>query len=223
MTDPREFWKIAGTFPPDKEAVYPDHVIAQEFAQNVGKTVLEYGCGGGSDTLSYLRRGCSVYFADIVRDNVVMTHRRVAEGGYLGKAKAVMLTRSDGLDAIPSGTVDVVSAHGVLHHVEDQETLERILLQFHRVLRPSGKLYVMLYTEMLWEKYKGARDKLLAKNPALNIFQAFGQLTDGEGCPFATFYSEEDGRRLLSEHGFVWSSSCVYNNDDFRTFRVVRS
>lgn len=219
IKDPKEFWEIAQTFPDDKEMVYPDHVIAQEFAQNVGKTVLEYGCGGGSDTISYLRRGCSVYFADIVRSNVMATHKRALEAGYAGKAKGMLLIHSAAFPQIPSGTIDVVNAHGVLHHIEDHETVLAVLRQFHRVLRPNGKLYVMLYTQELWTKYETARAKLEMKG--LLPGAAFGQLTDGEGCPFATAYDEGDGTALLGEGGFDVVSMFIYNGVDFRTFRAV--
>lgn len=220
VKDPKEFWEIAQTFPDNKEAVYPDHVVAQEFALNVGKTVLEYGCGGGSDTLSYLRRGCSIYFADIVRGNVLATARAVTAAGYGGKqAKPLHLAHSSALNGIPSGHLDVVSAHGVLHHIAEYHIVLDVLAEFHRVLRPTGRLYVMLYTKELWEKYQLQIDKLMVKG--LTAAQAFGQLTDGEGCPHAIAYDSEDGKQLLSTAGFNVVSEFIYNGGDFRTFRAV--
>ena len=69
----KKFWVSASTFPGDKEAVYPEHGIVQEFDKHTGKLVYEYGCGGGSDVMSYLRRGNKVYATDIVPDNIYLT------------------------------------------------------------------------------------------------------------------------------------------------------
>src|SRR4030067_2872760 len=81
VLDPREFWKKAASYPESKEDYYPEHAAVQEFNQYTGKRVLEYGCGGGSDALSYLRRGNTVAYLDIVPSNVIVTSPRIEAAG----------------------------------------------------------------------------------------------------------------------------------------------
>lgn len=245
MIDPKvtEFWQIAQTFPPNKEEVYPEHAMAQQFdTEHVrGKTVLEYGCGGGSDTISYLKRGCRVLFADVVHSNVIATSERVRAFGNEQRAQAPATSRdvdaglidlrakrsflqaSDDLGRITDETFDVVSAHGVLHHIEDLSLLDRVLIEFRRVLKPTGRLYVMLYTRVLYDRYAEQVQELRAKDPSIHSWQeALGHFTDGPGCPWATYYDVEEGYELFRRNGFEVSSTFVYNNGDFRTFRCVK-
>ena len=210
MIDPREFWKIASTFPANKEDVYPDHAEAQEFIQrHVGERVLEYGCGGGSDAMSYLRRGCEVVYADIVPENVFKATQRIAALRLSEKATGCLLLSSDVLH-FPDGYFDIVNAHGVLHHIEDPLP---VLKAFHRVLRPGGLLYVMLYTEHLFAVYTNDSQP---QNPS------FGAYTDGEGC-YARSYIETEGRALLAAAGFSVDRVFLYNKNHFRTFRATRA
>jgi 2-polyprenyl-3-methyl-5-hydroxy-6-metoxy-1,4-benzoquinol methylase len=214
----REAWSRAAGFPVDKERVYSDHAAAQEFELAKGKTVLEYGCGGGSDTLSYLRRGAMVYFADIVHSNVEVTDLRVTSEGFAQFAMPVALNASATIP-LPSSMFDIVSSHGVLHHIVDPLP---VLKEFLRLLKPEGKLYVMLYTPSLEERC-GTKIAGLVLSQRISKEEAFAWCTDGDGAPYARSYSTEEGVGLLQQAGFRVVSSLVYNSGDFRTFRAVKS
>lgn len=217
----REFWVCARHYPANKEdpAVYGvAHTETQEFDRHAGKTVLEYGCGGGADALSYLRRGCDVTFCDIVPANVMTTATRVAAQGAADppdgrRATATLLTTSAPLP-FPDEAFDVVNAHGVLHHILDPIS---VVDEFFRVLRPGGWCYVMLYTESLAARCEPVVAGLMTTG--LSREQAFGAVTDGSGCPHARPYTDEEGRRLLERSGFAVDRVMVYNDGDFRTFR----
>lgn len=216
--DPRAFWTVAGGFPTNKEEVYPEHAEAQRFDQHKGKIVLEYGCGGGSDTLSYLRRGCSVIYADIVSANVLKTQRLVRESGFMGKAKPTVLKESARI-ALPDEFVDVANAHGVIHHISDLDVRVATLREICRVLKPGGWFYVMLYTDELWARFADEITNLVDKH-GITPEEAFGWCTDGRPCPYATSYDKERGAVLLKAGGFEVESTFVYNHSDFRTFRA---
>lgn len=212
----RDFWKVAAGFPVDKENVYPEHGKAQEFDAIVNTSVLEYGCGGGSDTLSFLRRGNNVYFADIVPGNVAITQNRAAEAGYSSKARGILLTASDTIP-LKDASVGVVSSHGVIHHIPSPSS---VLIELHRVLKPRGMIYIMLYTEKLRRDLDDEVQRWRAKG--LSETEAFGHATDGDGCPYSRYYTDAEGRDLLTNCGFTVTSTFEYVNGQFRTFRGVK-
>lgn len=212
-----EFWKIASGFPPDKETIYPDHAVAQEFDKTTKQFVLEYGCGGGSDTMSYLRRNNTVWFADIVPGNVKTTALRVREAGMISRAMPIFLADSAPI-ALGDSSMDVISSHGVIHHIEKPL---RVLHEFHRILRPTGLIYIMLYTEKLFADHAATISRLVEEN-GLTSEVAFGWATDGEGCPYAKAYTEQEGRMLLAEAGFEVDRVFDYISGQFRTFRAKK-
>lgn len=217
LTREKEFWQVASTFPPDKEIVYPAHRQAQEFDKWEQATVLEYGCGGGADACSYLRRGCTVWATDIVAANVEMTTARARAAQLDGQLNAILLADSTVLP-IEAASVDVASSHGVLHHIRDPRP---VLREIRRVLKPAGRLYVMLYTEKLFDDLK-EQTRTFAVNNKISWQEAFGWATDGPGCPWAVPYTEGQGRLLLKETGFSVTSTFDYNNGQFRTFRAIK-
>jgi SAM-dependent methyltransferase len=114
---------------------------------------------------------------------------------------------------LPDGMFDVVSSHGVLHHIEDPVP---VVSEFFRLLKPGGEVYVMLYTERLWEEHQPRLSRLAESG--LTPFQAFGWCTDGDGCPYARAYTENEGRALLEAAGFQVWRVFEYFDGRFRTF-----
>ncbi len=209
-----EHWKCAQQFPKSKESVYPEHTEAQEFDRWHDADVLEYGCGGGSDTISYLRRGNRVRFVDVVASNVECSRQRVAAAELSAGAEGVVLGSSDDFSAFADAMFDVVSSHGVLHHIS---TPLPVLQQMRRVIRPSGSLYVMLYTEHLYERCRTGIEGLIAGG--MTGPEAFCYMTDGGAC-YARPYTEAEARELLSTAGFETTSLLEWNARDFRTYRA---
>jgi SAM-dependent methyltransferase len=214
----QRFWTCAGGFPPNKEEVYPEHAIAQEFNRfGRGTEVLEYGCGGGSDAMSYLRRGCRVYAADIVQDNLTVTRDRARAAGL---SEALCLVHLGQSDAIPlaDDSVDVASAHGVLHHIQSP-IVERTVKEIYRVLKPGGTFYSMLYTPALELHHAERIAQLRAQHPGLTHEEAFGWATDGQGCPFAEAYDHMKATATFELCGFRYESVFCFHNDFFATYR----
>lgn len=242
----RKFWKIAAGFPPDKEEVYKEHGTAQEFdrwgevAQAARDqdtitpfTVLEYGCGGGSDTLSYLRRGCRVVAVDINPSNVATTSTRVreADGGRYNERYAVWLLEHSAKIQPIGGLIgevdnglrppfDLASSHGVLHHIP-QPLVAEVVKGIYDVLKPGAMFYAMLYTQHLLTTFAVEIDTLQRRHN-IGEEEAFGWCTDGEGCPWAEAYSIGDGERLFGAAGFKVVSTFDYADGNFRTFRCQK-
>jgi len=106
-----------------------------------GKRVLEIGLGQGADSELLIRRGAVWSGLDLTNESVSRVRRR-------------MLLRKLPYDGLRVGSVlripyesssfDLVYSHGVLHHVPD---IQRAQAEIRRVLRPDGRLVVMLYAK----------------------------------------------------------------------------
>lgn len=218
LEDAKRVWRMAGAFPPDKEIVYPEHGVVQEFDLHHGEDVLEYGCGGGSDAMSWGRRGNRVTATDIVVQNLDITKarweqawlRRLIPGGEL---RTVLLAGSHPLP-FPANSFGVVSSHGVVHHIPDAD---RVVEEFARVLRPGGLCYVMLYTEELAKQHAERTADFVAGGATPG--EAFGHCTDGPGA-WACWYTEEEGRDLLTGAGLVVEAATAWQGGIFRTFKA---
>lgn len=215
LADDRAFWKVALTFPPDKESVYPTHAAAHCFDEQAANgAVLEYGCGGGSDTVSLARRGARVFFVDIVPENVEATHQRLLSLGLPGTGNVLATSAAI---PFPNGVFDSVNCHGVLHHIVDEELA--VAKEFRRVLRSGGKAYVMLYTEFLFERCR-KQVEALVQQQGWDVRKAFSYCTDGGGM--ADYFTEESGRALFEDAALYMVSSTLYNENDFRVFIVQK-
>lgn len=192
-------WKVAGGFPADKETVYPAHKQYQEFDAHHGKHVYEYGCGGGSDVMSYLRRGNHVTASDIVPYNLEITKQRIIEAGLpISMVGLVLLENSYPLP-FEDDVFDVVSSHGVLHHIIN---VKPVVAELFRVTKPGGLLYNMIYTEFLWERHKPIIDRLVLER-GIDKYEAFAWCTDGEGTPYARPYTSDEWCLVLEEAGWT--------------------
>jgi ubiquinone/menaquinone biosynthesis C-methylase UbiE len=103
-----------------------------------GKSVLNIGTGAGTEALLLSYSGANCIAMDITSQAAAAGESLIRKIG--GKGLGVQA------DArfIPLGdsTVDVVYSSGVLHHSPD---MARSIAEIHRVLKPGGKAYIMLY------------------------------------------------------------------------------
>lgn len=220
----RKVWERASDFPADKEAVYPEHAQIEEFDRHAGKNVLEYGCGGGSDALSYWKRGCDVTFVDIVPRNLAMTVARFAVAPKLRedqKCTGLLLEDSAPIP-VEYRSFDVVHCHGVLHHIMDPAP---VVQEFAKVLKPGGLAYVMLYTETLFQLHAPQIVRLMNQT-GLSVWEAFGWSTDGEDIPYAKAYEKASALMLFMENGFTCDpvqDIASYQGDIFRRYRLTKA
>jgi SAM-dependent methyltransferase len=209
-------WSRASTFPLNKEEVYKEHGIAQEFDTYHDKHILEFGCGAGSDTLSYLRRGNTVDACDIVPANVQATKRNVMLSGFT--ANVHLLENSVPLP-FKDNTFHVVSSHGVVHHIKEPIP---VVQEFYRVCKPGGYCYMMLYTEDLWKHFESTVNELV-DTEGITWQEAFCWCTDSKGAPYAIPYTLTEGITLGVGAGFTYVSDLLWLNRLFRTFKFIKN
>jgi arsenite methyltransferase len=110
----------------DQAGLKPDDVL------------LDVGCGDGLIAFGALEQGVRrAIFSDISQDLLDQCEHLAEQGGVLDRCRFV---RADADDlSIGDESVDVVTTRSVLIYVEDKQ---RAFGEFHRVLRPGGRLSV---------------------------------------------------------------------------------
>jgi ubiquinone/menaquinone biosynthesis C-methylase UbiE len=104
-----------------------------------GNRVLEIGLGQGADGEQIIRRGGVYTGADLTEESVKRTRMRFSLRGLafddVRQASALKLPFAD-------NSFDIVYSYGVLHHIPD---IKKAAGEIARVLKPDGRLIVMLY------------------------------------------------------------------------------
>lgn len=157
-----------------------------------GLKVLDIGCGNGYVLYQYARHGAEVTGVDLTRTAVELSRKRFALGGLFGDFVEV-----DGNKLpFPDGHFDIVCSMGVLHHISDPRPMVE---EIFRVLKPGGRLIVMLYYRYSWKNLILIRMRRVfdpqfrgkTQQEALNV-------NDGDACPLALVYSRREAAALFS-------------------------
>lgn len=102
------------------------------------RDVLEIGCGSGVHARLLAEAGARLTAVDLTAEAVAMTRRRLelhGLGATVLEADAEQLPFAD-------ASFDFVWSWGVIHHSQDTE---RVVAEIARVLRPGGRLALMVY------------------------------------------------------------------------------
>lgn len=121
------------------------HRVAQ-FESARTTSVLEIGVGLGTDHVQFARAGAQVHGVDLTERGIALVRRRLELEGLasdLHVADAEQLPFAD-------ASFDYVYSWGVLHHTPDTR---RAVAEAIRVLRPGGRICVMLYSRHAWVSY----------------------------------------------------------------------
>ncbi|HWP27381.1 MAG TPA: class I SAM-dependent methyltransferase [Xanthobacteraceae bacterium] len=162
------------------------------YTKSKGLRVLDVGCGNGYVLVQYAKHGAEVYGVDLTEKAIWLTRRRFQLAGLKGDFR---LTDGDNLP-YSNAMFDIACSMGVLHHVEDPLPM---IEEMHRVLKPGGRIILMLYHRHSWKYHVVLRLKRLlhpkyrgkSQQEALNM-------NDGDDCPLAKVYTRSEVRRLLS-------------------------
>ena len=204
---PEFFDAVVRTRTAGEQAWLPEVV---DFPSFDGKALLEIGCGAGYDALHLSESGADYFGIDLARENPERTKRHLAPHGFHPR-----LATADA-EALPfrSESFEVAFSNGVLHHTPG---LSAALLEAARVLRPGGKLWLIVYhrnsvfyrlTLVLVEHWfrGGFRERSIAER--LAQIENPQDATAGSR-PLVHVYGRRELKRLLREAGFVVASTWV--------------
>jgi len=169
------------------------------FDQFAGASLLEIGCGMGSDLLQFARGGALCTGVDLTPRSVEITRHRFALYGLPG---SFMISDGESLP-FKANSFDVVYSNGVLHHTPDTQ---RAIDEVHRVLRPGGTAKVMLYHRNslnYWMEIVLRRGILGAEylrgRTSEEIMSRVIEFSDHEARPLVKVYTRGQARELFRQ------------------------
>jgi len=126
-----------GETPWDSGRVCPELQRVLDSGQLQGASVLEIGCGTGTNAIEFARRGMKVVAFDPVPQAIEVARERAKQSGV-----HVDFRVADALTADLGGPYDILFDHGVYHYLRKID-LPKYLAMLQRVSRP-GTLYFSL-------------------------------------------------------------------------------
>ena len=223
----RRFYELVEEHRYKKEWHIP---AAAGFAESTNLSVLEVGCGLGTDGAQFAKVGAKYTGIDLTDAAVELAKRRFELFDLPGTFRVADAEHLDFSD----NSFDIVYSHGVLHHTPD---VAAALHEIHRVLRPGGKAVVMLYHRdsynyrvnismlrragvnlLKWntgirfvhlltgeseESLREHAQRLKTQSDYSNSEDFLNRNTDGAGNPLARVYSRAEARELFKDFAHV--------------------
>jgi SAM-dependent methyltransferase len=124
---------VARYLAPPPETVYPLEYAYALLGDIRGRTVVDFGCGSGENSLLLARRGAYVVGVDISESLIELARRRLDVNGLAGRAQFVVGSAHD--LPLREGAADVVLGIAILHHLD----LDAASREVHRILKPGGR------------------------------------------------------------------------------------
>jgi len=153
-----------------------------------GKTILDYGCGFGMESLQFAKKGNIVIASDISDANLSVARRLMNLHGYSSTVMFMKVSVAYPYIIQPLPPIDVFYANGVLHHTPHATD---ILKEIKRFLSHDGEVRLMLYSDIGFKWATGE----LPTDPKQDItehpkFKQFVARFDGTGS-YADWYNLE--------------------------------
>ena len=117
---------------PPADTLYPLEYAYYLLGDVRGKTVLDFGCGNGENTLMLANRGARVISMDISAASISVAKKRLEMNGLSNSVEFFAGSAHD--ISLPSESVDVVFGMAILHHLD----LKLASREVFRVLKKGG-------------------------------------------------------------------------------------
>lgn len=129
-----------------KYFVEPHIPAFAQFSRWAGKTVLEIGCGIGTDSINFVRAGACLTAVDLSPRSLAVCRQRFEVFGlkadfYEGSAEELS-------SLLPPTQFDLIYSFGVIHHTPHPE---RVFAEIEKFCGPTTEVRVMLYSKWCWK------------------------------------------------------------------------
>lgn len=179
---------LARYLDPPADTCYPLEYSFHLLGDVRGKTVLEYGCGDGLNTLPLARRGARVKSLDISPELIEIARRRLAVNGIDSGVEFIVGSAHD--IPLPDESVDVVFGMAILHHLDLALSAREVL----RVLRKGGRA---IFQEPVRNSptLKAVRKLIPYQSPDVSPYER--PLTDRELADYARGFTSYRAKAFL--------------------------
>jgi ubiquinone/menaquinone biosynthesis C-methylase UbiE len=183
----------------------PFMLDACRFTRFNGKSLLEIGCGLGTDSLQFARGGAHVTALDLTPESVALAEKHFALRGQKG---TFVVGDAENLP-FPDNSFDVVYSFGVLHHTPDTP---KAIREVYRVLKPGGQAVIMLYHKNSLHVYLGVPYYFLSGllQGKLRGYDEWIRVYDGPSNPLGKAYSKAECKKMFGQ--FSQISFAVYDH-----------
>lgn len=169
-----------------------------EFERWRGKRVLEIGCGIGTDTINFARRGALVTAVDLTEKSLEVARQRARVFGLDDRVTFLEANAEKLSDYVPVGPYDLIYSFGVIHHTPHPD---RVLEEIRKYVTAGSTVKIMVYNrwswKVLWILF------VYGKGQFWKLNRLIAEYSEAQtGCPVTYSYSRAGGRRWLEEHGF---------------------
>ncbi len=182
------------------------HELMNHYGNHDDEVVLDYGCGPGNDVVGFLAHTNAekIIGMDISKKALTLASHRLSLHHNFDLNRVELIQVDDKVPTIPlpDGSVDFIYSEGVLHHTSHPGD---IIKEFYRVLKPTGKIAIMVYNaNSLWKHLYVAYDRQILNGQfsTMSIDEAFSRSTDGEECPIAHNYTPAQFSEICEQAGF---------------------
>ena len=111
------------------------------FLKSTGKKILEYGFGSGVNTIHLLKCGYKVTGIDVAKYNKVKLRKKLNSTQKKNLKLDILAPRSHCLP-YKKNSFDHVVAMSVISLLGNENSVNQLLIEFVRVLKPNGKLII---------------------------------------------------------------------------------
>ncbi len=172
-----------------------------EFDQHPGEQVLEIGSGIGTDLAQFAKNGAMVTDVDLAAGHLALAKENFHLRGLAGR-----FIQHDA-ENLPfeENSLDVVYSNGVIHHIPNTK---RVVEEIYRVLKPGGKVIVMVYalnSRHYWQKLvidEGLKKNLLEEYSMGEIMSRTVEISKKGAKPLVKVYTGKKLRTLFADAGF---------------------
>lgn len=181
-----------------------------DFPRWKGKSVLEIGCGIGTDTINFARNRAQVTVVELSDESMKVAQQRAKLFGLTDKITFIPGNAEQLPQLVPPRKFDLVYSFGVIHHSPTPETIVGHVRKHY--MGPESQFRMMVYAKACYKLFwimkeentwdMGRADELIARNSEAQ-----------SGCPVTYSYTFDEARRLLSgfdiidmhkAHIFTW-------------------